>query len=129
MNDVNINFKSGQIEVKGPFGSIFLYTHDDVHKLVDVVSNILSKRIRWDDPDYLSRILFCKLIPVDKFHTETGYGIGVQAYDDVRMIITVDTVNLRVRISEYDSVGGVICRGLHYSFEEFIENFTKEAEL
>jgi len=126
---MNINFKSGQIEVKGPYGSVYLYTHDDVHELVHVVNDVLDKRTRWDDPDYLARILFCRMVPIDKLYTEVGYGIGTQAYDDVRIIITVDTVNLKVRISEFDSVGGVICRGIHYSFEEFIENFSKKAEL
>jgi hypothetical protein len=129
MEDYNINFKSGQIEIAGPFGSVFLYTHDNAHELLHIVYDILSKRIRWDDPDYLSRMLFCRMIPKDQFYTEIGYGIGTQGYDDVRIIVRVDTIEKRIRISEYDSVGGVICRGLHYSFEEFIENFLRDAEL
>ena len=64
---------SGQIEVISPFGRVYLYTHEQADVLVQQVHDVLSQKTRWDDPDYLSRMLFCNMIPKENWHGEKGY--------------------------------------------------------
>jgi hypothetical protein len=119
---------NGQIEIRGPFGSVFLYTHDSAHDLMHVVLETLSKKIRWDDPDYLSRILFCSLIPIEFWKSDKGFGIGTQMYNDIKLLITVDTVLQKVIITNFED-DDTVSRSLHYTFETFIESFTNNASL
>jgi hypothetical protein len=122
------NINSGQIEIKGPYGSVFLYTHDLAHDILHTVYKILSKKLNWDDPDYLARMLFCKLVPPEFWNSDKGFGIGTQMYHDIKLLITVDTVLKRIIITNFE-VQGSINRSLHYDFDKFIENFTTGAEL
>ena len=122
---MDINRNSGQIEVISPYGRVYLYTHDTARNLLANVHNILSKEIRWDDPDYLSRMLFCEMIPESFWDSDTGFGIGTQLYADVELLITLDTVNQKITVSS----------GLHQfdnfsmTFSEFIVDFLKGAKL
>ena len=122
------NINSGQIEIKGPYGSVFLYTHDLAHDILHTVYKILSKKLNWDDPDYLARMLFCKLVPPEFWNSDKGFGIGTQMYHDIKLLITLDTVLKRIIITNFE-VQGSINRSLHYDFDKFIENFTTGAEL
>jgi len=106
----NININSGQVEIIGPFGRVYLYTHDYAKNLVAFVHESLSRRVRWDDPDYLSRIIFCSMIPYNEINNEQGFGIGTQLYVDI--------------ISSYGS--GV--DNIKMAIEDFVENFYKSAE-
>lgn len=122
------NINSGQIEISGPNGSVFLYTHDLAVNLIHVVYNVLSKKIRWDDPDYLSRMLFCELIPKKLWNSDKGFGIGTQMYGDIKYIVTIDTERLTVKLQEKSEDSGIF-RGSKHSFEDFIENFADDAIL
>jgi hypothetical protein len=124
--DTNIN--SGQIEIKGPYGSVFLYTHDLAHNILNTVHKTLSKKVNWDDPDYLARTLFCKLVPEEFWNSDKGFGIGTQMYHDIKLLITIDTVLKRIIITNFEMQGSVN-RSLHYDFDKFIENFTDGAKL
>lgn len=122
---MEINPNSGQIEIISPYGRVYLYTHDDSKTLLTTTHDILSKRERWDDPDYLSRMLFCEMIPEEFWKSNSGYGIGTQLYADIDLLISLDTVNQKITISS----------GLHsysnliFTFEEFVEDFLKGAKL
>lgn len=122
------NINSGQLEIKSFYGSVFLYTHDLAHTLLHVVHETLSKKVKWDDADYLSRMLFCKMIPPEFWNSDKGFGIGTQMYADVQLLITIDTVNSKITITNFDK-STVASRSLHYSFDSFMENFTNNAEL
>jgi hypothetical protein len=122
---MDINRNSGQIEVISPYGRVYLYTHDTARNLLANVHNILSKESRWDDPDYLSRMLFCEMIPESFWSSDTGFGIGTQLYADVELLITLDTVNQKITVSsglhEFDNFS--------MTFSEFIVDFLKGAKL
>lgn len=122
------NINSGQIEIKGPYGSVFLYTHNLAHNTLYVVHDVLCKKVKWDDPDYLSRMIFCNMIPPEFWNSETGFGIGTQMYNDIKLLITIDIVLKKVIITNFEKVN-VINRSLHYTFDTFIENFTNDAKL
>jgi len=98
---MEINNDSGQIEIIGPYGRVYLYTHNSANSLVAVVNNVLSKKLRWDDPDYLSRMIFCKMVPESEWDSELNFGIGTQMYIDIKMLITINTVNQTIKISSF----------------------------
>jgi hypothetical protein len=122
------NDNSGQIEVTNEFGSVYLYTHDLAHDLMHVVHDVLSKKERWNDADYLARMLFCRMIPSEMWNKSEGFGIGTQMYADIKFLINVNLVKQKISVNNWNETGN-ICRAIHYTFEDFIENFTSGASL
>lgn len=122
---MRINKDSGQIEIISPFGRVYLYTHNDVKSLLTIVHNTLSLKVRWDDPDYLSRMLFCEMIPEQFWSSNSGYGIGTQLYADVELLVSLDTVNQKITLSS----GSHEFSNFSMSFEEFVVDFLKDAKL
>ena len=116
--------KSAQVQVIGEHGSMYLYTHDTASTLVSVVHEVLSRRKRWDDVDYLARMIFCAMVPYDKWHDDAGFGIGTQYYVDTNLLIVINAVTKRVSISSYGS--GV--DGVTMDLEDFVQNFFRKAE-
>ena len=97
------------IESKG----IYLYTHWGAWELIEAVKRALAKRWRWDDHEYLARIIFDEMIGED-FKTETGYGIGTTRHDDIWRLITI-TKNNKVIVNDNDKII------FNDTFEEFIK--------
>ena len=122
---MKINKDSGQIEIISPFGRVYLYTHNDAKSLLTIVHNTLSLKVRWDDPDYLSRMLFCEMIPEQFWSSNSGYGIGTQVYADVELLVSLDTVNQKITLSS----GSHEFSNFSMSFEEFVVDFLKDAKL
>lgn len=122
---MKINKDSGQIEIISPYGRVYLYTHNDAKGLLTIVHNTLSLKVRWDDPDYLSRMLFCEMIPEQFWSSNSGYGIGTQLYADVELLVSIDAVNQKITLSS----GSHEFSNFSMSFEEFIVDFLKDAKL
>ena len=59
---------------------IYLYTHYDGSELPFIVKATLARKLRWDDPSYLCRIIFCALVR-DDVDGELGYGISTYRCD------------------------------------------------
>ncbi len=103
----------GQVRFINEEGEVWFYTHWGASDLVGVVQAGLRRgRGRWDDSEYLARILFCELVGA---HTAgvTGYGIGLSRHSDVWQVVTVDAVEQTVLV-ESPPVGP-------FSFESFAE--------
>jgi hypothetical protein len=124
---MEINFNTGQIEVVGPYGRVYLYSHNTANELVSVVSDVLSRQVRWDDPDYLSRMIFCRMVPKNKWDDELGFGIGTQLYRDVNMLISLDTVHQTIKISS--AFETYITNSITMSFDDFLNKYADSAEL
>lgn len=122
---MNINKDSGQVEIVGPYGRVYLYTHSGAGSLVNDVHSVLSMRQRWDDPDYLAKMVFCKMVPVECWNTDLGFGIGTQLYADVNLLITLDTINQKILLQS--------ATDKHYklqnSFKDFVINFLSRANI
>ena len=102
-NRANIVVKSGEKE-------IWLYTHSGRDQLPWQLRAALDRgRERWDDPSYLTRIIFCEMIRHSVAGT-TGYGISADPCDG--SIITVDCNTQTVEIEGKQPL----------SFESFISN-------
>jgi hypothetical protein len=124
---MEINDNSGQIEIIGPYGRVYLYCHNTANELVNVVDEVLSRKVRWDDPDYLARMIFCRMIPQKNWNDELGFGIGTQLYADVNMLLSLDTVHQTIKISS--SFETYIVHSVSMSFEDFIDKYANDAEL
>lgn len=99
----------GQIKI----GKVYLYTHWGACELIQNLKDALAKRWRWDDHEYLTRIIYDEMVG-DMFGTETGYGIGTEKHGDIWRFIEVTEDN-RVIVEDY----GV--REFEGTFEEFLK--------
>jgi hypothetical protein len=61
---------------------VYLYTHWYGDQLPLIVQNAIRRRERWDDPPYLSRIIFSEMIGDEKnLKDSMGFGIDVSICD------------------------------------------------
>lgn len=110
----------GQVLIKD---EVYLYTHWSGTELQQDVRNALAKRWRWDDPEYLARIIFEEMIG-DSAGEETGFGIGTGIHGDIEHpLIIVDCKNQKVILKDME--GKEIIK--EYSFEGYLKE-TKEIE-
>jgi hypothetical protein len=82
---------------EGDQPGVYLYSHWGGSTLPQVVRDALARGARWDDPDYLTRIIFCEMVKGDVSGT-TGYGIGARVGDGADRIVDVDTQAQRVTL-------------------------------
>ncbi|MCJ7828737.1 MAG: hypothetical protein MUP81_03230 [Dehalococcoidia bacterium] len=94
---------------------VYLYTHWGADELPETVKKALSKKWRWDDFEYLARIVFETMIDGDR-NGETGFGIGTGQHDDIECLVVVDVGNQTVVIDR-SMYGGKKKEAV--SFEQF----------
>jgi len=75
---------------------VYLYSHWGGHELPLDLQAALKRNQRWDDYQYLARIIFQQMIGEDK--GETGYGISASLCDNERPILVVDCEKQQVRV-------------------------------
>lgn len=79
---------------------IYLYTHWDGSDLARILKAALSRgKDRWDDPPYLTRIIFCQMIQGD-VEGLTGFGISTELCDNERPLLYVDSNTQSVLIGD-----------------------------
>lgn len=111
----------GNIKVTSEHGSVYLYAHWKGSNLPTIVQTAMrsqSARGRWDDEQYLARILFCHLLPKDDWEGETGYGIGTVIGDGDDKVVEVDVGKQRVLVTLPGLVG-------EWTFNAFVHEDTK----
>ncbi len=100
-------------------GAVYLYTHWGAESIVNDVATALDKpegRGRWDDDEYLTRIIFDEMSR-DEHGTETGYGIGLTEHGDIEVLVIVNTVKGTVEVKDlYEPEHNAS----YSSFEQFI---------
>jgi hypothetical protein len=119
----------GNICVKQAQGQVWFYTHWRGHEIKTVVQNALKKKERWDDGEYLARIIFDELRGDDS--GTTGFGISTCMGDNSYPIVLVDCVKKAVFIVNEDQIflgqppdriqGGIL-------FSDFCEQTLQEEE-
>jgi hypothetical protein len=62
---------------------IVLYTHWTGDQVEYVVKQTLSRVTRWDDPGYLTRMLFCELVGIGDWDGSMGFAIQLHIPDDL----------------------------------------------
>jgi len=96
----------GQIKI----GDVYLYTHWDGSNLKQTLKRALEKQWRWDDIEYLPRIIFEEMIGKEK-GTETGFGIGTIQHGDLDYPLIIVDVDNKTIIEGKEEL----------SFRDFIE--------
>jgi hypothetical protein len=121
---MEINANSGQVEIIDSFGRVYLYTHSHGKTLVSDVYEALNTRKRWDDADYLAKIVFCHMLPVECWKDDKGFGIGTQLYVDVDMLISLDTQDQTITITSSSD------KGFYYksTFSSFLSSYASSAD-
>jgi len=59
---------------------VFLYSHWGGTGLPQLAQEVLRKNQRWNDPAYLARLLFCRMVKGQE-DNELGYGISTSRCD------------------------------------------------
>ncbi len=103
----------GQVQIKPD--NVFLYTHWGASVLPETVKVALSKKWRWDDSEYLARIIFD--VMTDGAKDETGFGIGAAQHNDIETLVVVDCDEQTVTV-DCSMFGGA--KGPPIPFEQFI---------
>lgn len=69
-----------------------LYTHSGGHRLFRDVANALKRgKSRWNDPEYLARIIFDEMVGADSGQTTIGYGIDTtDARENTHVVLNTD---------------------------------------
>ena len=74
---------------------VWLYTHNGGYALAETVQAALQRRLRWDDREYLARIVFQQMLGKDT--GEYGYGIGDGVHGDIEHpVLILDCSNKRI---------------------------------
>lgn len=90
----NIVVKSGEEQV-------VLYSHWGGSDMPETLRAALERgKSRWEDFQYLTRIIFCQMVPVKYWAELTGVGITNEVYDNERPIITVNVDEKTVQIGD-----------------------------
>ncbi len=97
---------------------VYLYTHWQADVLPDTVKAALTKKWRWDEACYLTRIIFDEMVGIKGHGQETGFGIDTAQHNDIECLVTVDCENQTVEIDR-SMHGGK--KESPVSFEEFVK--------
>lgn len=70
--------------------AVFLYSHWGGEEMPDILADALDYgQERWNDPSYLARIIFQKMVKTDR--GMTGFGISVHLTDNEHPLLVVNT--------------------------------------
>lgn len=87
---------------------VYLYTHWGGCELLQTVQNAIKKEWRWDDPQYLARIIFDQM--TENHHgQETGFGISSYEGDNSHDLIYVDPGKQEIRVGEHSWPMAAFC--------------------
>jgi len=106
----------GQIKIN----DVYLYTHWYGSNLKKILASALNRgRSRWEDPEYLARIIFCEMVKGEEMDDE-GFGIGPELHGDVGILLTIQENTIT-----YQEIFNDVSK-IYSSFQEFLqENFQR----
>lgn len=112
----NIVIKQNDRNQSAPY--LYFYTHWAGSEIARTLQDALKRgKDRWDDEQYLSRIIFCEMIKGDVLKTD-GYGISTYMGDNEHDFLVVDSNKQTVsRVKEGDP--GATPEKT-WSFEDFV---------
>ena len=92
--------RSNIVVVQPDNSRIWLYGHWMGEDNFRVAGDVLSRRERWNDSPYLTRMLFSKMIEGD-YDSDTGYGISNTMCDNEYFIVVIDPKQQTVHLEQY----------------------------
>lgn len=111
----------GNICVQERFGGrIYLYTHTHGFDTFDILKAALIKgKSKWNDEQYLTRIIFCELIKRD-LNGISNYGISSFVAENDLPIFVVDVYNSNILLEDGRCLSTCLYPGVIWDFKEFI---------
>lgn len=106
------------IEVRSVDGSIFLYSHWAGADRLECLQKAMALNARWDDPDYLTRIIFDAWKGLDVEST-TSWGISPAITDHEYPLLVVDTTSQTISEEHTENITDGNLRSA--SFSDFAE--------
>jgi hypothetical protein len=103
---------------------VYLYGHWSGSEMPLVLQRALQKHWRWDDPAYLTRVIFCELVKGDE-GGGTGFGISTGICDNEYPILAVYPENQTVALCKEPAckdgkLGPLVpVKGTARTFEEY----------
>lgn len=96
---------------------VFFYTHWSGYNIKSTLQRALKRgKERWDDPQYLSRVIFCELVGKDT--GISGFGITTKIGDSGHQLLCVNMKEQKVR--ERASPSDISAKVVkEWTFEEF----------
>lgn len=88
-----------QVKILMDDSSIYLYTHWGAEEIEATVKKAIAKKWRWDDPEYLARIIYDEMLDGETGN-ETGFGIGVSEHGDIEKLIIVDSSEQKITVRD-----------------------------
>ena len=85
------------ILIKDGTSKVYLYTHWCGTELPKTLQTALARKLRWDDGQYLARIIFSEMIK-DSLTDECGYGISSVVGDGDSRILEVNIQKQTVKV-------------------------------
>lgn len=103
-NHINIMGDRANIVIEKDTGmfphEVYFYTHWHGRKIKPILKAALIKGVdRWDDPQYLSRVIFCELVSAGKDEV-TGFGITTAIGDGGYKLLCVNMEEKKVRVRD-----------------------------
>lgn len=83
---------------------VYLYTHWQGQELPETLRRALARNQRWDDPQYLARIIFCEMVKGNEA-SDTGFGITACVHDGESRVILVDCEKQEVSLEGKEGTG------------------------
>jgi hypothetical protein len=105
---------------------VYLYTHRGSLEIETTIQNALAKRWRWDDPEYLARIIF-DMMTTGMRDRETGFGISTAMHEDLDALCVVDVPKQQVWFARGDVISdGTVTTSSYeptrvYTFQEIVD--------
>ena len=115
--------------------TIYLYTHWSATELAQNVREALAKKERWDDDEYLARIIFCQMLkngyktPEEALNDCLSYGISTIPHSDIWREVKISLPDQTVEVisSGYGDVPDkTLFKGTFAQFVETDKPFTEE---
>ena len=98
---------------------VYLYTHYNAAGMHEWLIEALKRgKARWDDPEYLARIIFCDMSRDDS-NGLLGLGIGNTRHEDVWRVLRVNCNKQKIYDERYHWEQGTTL-AKESTFEEFI---------
>lgn len=109
----------GNIVVQAHGQRVYLYTHNQGYEVQEIAARALRRNQRWDDPSYLTRIIFCEMVK-GRESTETGFGIWPTLGDNSHPLVIIDVDSQKVYLESDDGTK----EDHGWTFDTFSKMFT-----
>lgn len=112
----NIVIKQNDRDQSAPY--LYFYTHWSGSDIPQIVQSALKRgKDRWDDEQYLARVVFCELVKDCAMDTD-GYGISTYMGDNEHDFIVLDAKKQTVSVVKEGDPGAGPKKS--WSFEDFL---------